>query len=97
EGTYLYGQYWGLRIRQSLTRAAIVPNPAWLRGDFSDLSQTLVDPETGFVFPGNQIPAERFNATGVSLAQQYPKPNVSDGTPQNYRAVAMLDTAVDSF
>jgi len=28
EGTYFYSQYWGLRIRQSITRAATVPNPA---------------------------------------------------------------------
>ncbi len=97
EGTYLYTQYWGLRIGQSLTRAAIVPNPAWLRGDFSDVPDTLVDPQTGFVFTGNKIPPQRFDRTGLSLARQYPLPNVSDGSPQNYRAVAKLTTAVDSF
>src|SRR5207302_492147 len=55
ERTFLYGQYWGLRIRQSITQATIVPEPAWLRGDFSDLlpSVQLIDPDTGFPFINN--------------------------------------------
>ena len=50
EGTYFYAQYWGLRIRQSITRAATVPDPVWLTGDFSSIPETLIDPETGFPF-----------------------------------------------
>ena len=62
EGTYFYSQYWGLRIRQSITRAATVPDPVWLSGDFSSLAEALVDPETGFAFPRNRIPSSRFAA-----------------------------------
>src|SRR6185369_4840991 len=54
--TYLYSEYWGTRIRQSITRAAIVPNPVMLGGDFSSLPDALIDPDTGFPFPGNRIP-----------------------------------------
>jgi hypothetical protein len=99
--TYFYGQYWGLRIRQSITRAATVPEPAWLTGNFSDLlpAVTLVDPNTGFPFNKNQIPKERLSATGLALASLYPAPNVTvqnAGDP-NYRAVAKLETDADSF
>jgi len=96
-GTYLYAQYWGLRIGQSITRTAVVPHPAWLEGNFSDVPQQLIDPDTGFPFPGNQIPKERFNATGLSLARLYPAPNAPDLPVQNYRGVAKLTTAADSF
>jgi TonB dependent receptor-like, beta-barrel/Carboxypeptidase regulatory-like domain len=95
--TYVYTQYWGLRIRQSITRAATVPNPQWLTGDFSDISEALLDPETGFTFEGNQIPADRLDPTGYALAKLYPAPNVSDGSTQNYRAVAKLNTEADAF
>src|SRR5262245_22346566 len=97
EGTYFYSQYWGLRIRQSITRTATVPDPAWLRGDFSRLSETLTDPETGFVFPENQVPRNRFNSTGRALAMLYPSPNVPGAASQNYTAVAKLNTVADSF
>ncbi len=97
EATYLYTQYWGLRIRQSITRAATVPKPAWLSGDFSDLPDTLVDPENGFPFLGNRIPKDRFNRTGFALAQLYPASNVPGGSAQDYRAVAKVRTAADAF
>jgi len=97
EGTYFYGQYWGLRIRQSITRTATVPDPAWLRGDFSAIPETLTDPETGFVFAANQIPRNRFNSSGLALAVLYPQPNVPGAVSQNYTAVAKLNTVADSF
>src|SRR5262249_52594199 len=36
-GTYFYSEYWGLRIRQSITRGAKVPDPVLLTGDFSSV------------------------------------------------------------
>ncbi len=94
--TYFYGQYWGLRIRQSITRAATVPDPRWLAGDFSMLSTALVDPLTTLEFPNNQIPTSRFNPIGLALAKIYPAPNVSGNVAQNYRAVGRIATAADS-
>jgi hypothetical protein len=96
-GTHLYSEYWGLRIHQSITRAATVPDPALLAGDFSSLASAIIDPATGFPFPGNRIPTDRFSAQGAALARLYPIPNVSGATIQNYLAVGKLETAADAF
>jgi hypothetical protein len=101
ENTHFYGQYWGLRIQQSITQATLVPEPQWLRGDFSNLlpAVQLVDPDTGFPFIFNQITKDRFSKSGLAIAAFYPAPNVKvqrAGDP-NYRAVAELNTAADSF
>ncbi|HSU87789.1 MAG TPA: carboxypeptidase-like regulatory domain-containing protein, partial [Terriglobia bacterium] len=97
DGTYFYTQYWGLRIRQSITRAATVPDPRLLAGDFSSQSDPVIDPETGFPFPGNQIPANRLSPEGLRFARLYPAPNVADAAIQNYRAVGKLATTADAF
>ena len=97
EGTYVYSQYWGLRIHQSITRAATVPDPAWLTGNFSSVPEMILDPETGFAFNGNQIPEKRINAAGLALARLFPAPNVAGTAVPNYRAVGKLDTAADSL
>ena len=97
DGTYFYTQYWGLRIRQSITRAATVPDPRLLAGDFSSQSDPVIDPETGFPFPGDQIPANRLSPEGLRFARLYPAPNVADAAIQNYRAVGKLATTADAF
>jgi hypothetical protein len=97
EGTYLYARYWGLRIRQSITRAATVPDPTWFAGNFGALGETILDPETGFPFPGNRIPADRLDPVGLALARLYPAPNVPGAAIQNYRAIGKLETAADAF
>jgi hypothetical protein len=102
EGTYLHAEYRGLRYRQSITRAATVPHPILLTGDFSSTGQTIVDPETKIPFPGNRIPASRISPLGLALARSYPAPNVfsalsvSDKPSPNYRAIAELHTAADA-
>jgi hypothetical protein len=97
DGTYFYSQYWGLRIGQSITRAATVPDPTLLTGDFSSVSDPIIDPLTGFPFVGNRIPADRLSADGLRFARLYPAPNVPGATIQNYRAVGKLETAADAF
>lgn len=97
EGTYFYAQYWGLRIRQSITRAATVPAPQWLSGDFSSLPDPVLDPDTGLPFPGNRIPADRIHPLGLALARLFPVPNVPGASIQNYRAVGKLETGADAF
>jgi hypothetical protein len=99
EQTYFHAQYWGLRINQSITRAARVPDPAWLEGDFSSLPGPLLDPETGLEFPGNRIPGWRVDPSGLTMARLYPAPNVTaaDASTPNYRAVGKLSTAADAF
>ena len=56
-----------LRERRGITRAATVPQPAMLNGDFSALSKQLVNPYTGEDFPNNQIPSSMFNPAGKAL------------------------------
>src|SRR4030095_9730905 len=94
---YFFTGYLGLRLLQSITRAAIVPDPKWLTGDFSTASDAIVDPLTGFPFEGNRIPSYRISPEGLALARLYPAPNVSDGSVQNYRAVQKLETGADSI
>ncbi len=96
DGTYFYSQYWGTRILQSITRAATVPDPVFLAGDFSSLPDLLIDPETGFPFPDNRIPRDRMSPEGLALARLYPAPNFA-GSAQNYRGVGKLETAADAF
>jgi hypothetical protein len=66
-----------------------VPLPAWRRGDFSGLSQTIFDPSSGQPFAGNQIPASRINPVSQRIQDRfYPEPNFGDPnvlTAQNYR------------
>jgi hypothetical protein len=106
DGTYFYSEYWGLRIRQSITRTATVPDPVLLTGDFSSLNPNpvactdpgaLCDPNTGFPFDGNRIPSDRISPQGQALARLYPAPNVLNGSVQNYSAVGKLQTGADDF
>ena len=97
EGTFVFARYWGLRIRQSITRAATVPDPAEVRGDFSALSVPILDPQVGFPFPGNIIPPDRIHPLGQALVDLFPAPNVTGTEVQNYRSVGSLVTLADAF
>ena len=44
------------------------------------MTATIKDPTTGAPFPGNVIPANRLNATGLQVAALYPAPNVGKNT-----------------
>src|SRR5262249_24974027 len=68
-----------------------------LTGNFSSISDPIIDPDSGFPFLNNRIPANRMSPIGLALARLYPAPNVPDATIQNYRAVGKLDTAADTF
>src|SRR5438552_18530651 len=72
--TYFYSEYWGLRIRQSITRAARVPDPVLLTGDFSSIQDPIIDPDPGFPFPDNRIPVSRMSPQGLAFARLYPLP-----------------------
>jgi hypothetical protein len=102
-GTYFYSEYSGLRIRQSITRTATVPDPKLLTGNFSSISAPILDPDTaagntpGEPFPGNIIPSNRLSPVGLAIASLYPAPNVTDGSVQNYRAIGKLATDADGF
>jgi hypothetical protein len=65
----------GLSFAQGESALAVVPTHQETLGNFSDLKTLIKDPTTGLPFPGNIIPANRLNATGLKLAALYPSPN----------------------
>lgn len=91
--TFFFGSYEGLRLKQGITRTAIVPLPEMRRGDFSSLLRTpnllgnaaviIRDPVTGEPFPNNVIPQARQDATGRAIAAIFPDPNFT-GIGRNF-------------
>lgn len=89
---FIFGSYEGLRLRQSSLTSSQTPLTAAERaGDFSG-GKTAKDPLTGQPFPGNFIPANRFDpvASKILASGLMPLPNVPSGlyifnypTPQN--------------
>lgn len=84
---HVFGYYEGVRIRQAANYTALVPTPANLSGDLSDIATPIYDPfsttagpNNTFVrtpFPGNRIPQSRLNPQVATLAQGiYPAPNL---------------------
>ena len=78
---FFFAAYEGLREETGATRSnVIVPTAAERAGDFSQSVQKPRDPLTGQVFPGNQIPANRFDpATEKFLPIFVPLPNQPTG------------------
>jgi len=82
---WLFGAYEGLGNRSETTSTSTVPTLAQRGGNFG--STAIYDPATtranpsgsGSIrdpFPGNIIPASRFNSLGASLLNMYPLPDV---------------------
>jgi len=72
------GTYDGLRIIQGSTLLSHVPTQAQKRGDFSALSDDIIDPLTGEPFPGNQIPQDRISPVATNALYALPDPNQED-------------------
>jgi hypothetical protein len=53
-------------------QSGYVPTQAELGGDFSAISGTIVNPWTGVVFPGNQVPTTLFDPAAVKVAGHFP-------------------------
>jgi len=61
-----------------------VPTAAQRHGDFSGEGNNIIyDPLTGQPFPGNVIPADRFDPLAANFINLYPDPNL-DGLKNNY-------------
>jgi hypothetical protein len=113
--TFFFGNYEGFRQRRESTNLTTVPTAAMMRGDFSRRvdgtpAPPIYDPATtrpnpngdGLIrdpFPGNQIPADRFNP--VSLAWQKalygPNPPNRPGERQNYVNTTPVKDTQDQF
>ncbi len=94
--TFFFFSYQSTLSRQGSQSSATVPIQAWKSGDFSNLRNgagalvTLYDPLTAAdngtgtyvrqAFPGNIIPASRFDPVAVNLLKYFPTPNA---TPTN--------------
>jgi hypothetical protein len=74
---FFFGGYEALRTDQDKALFASVPNPAFVKGDFSSSSTPIIDPVTGKQFAGNIIPASRFSNFAKILAPTEPAPNTS--------------------
>lgn len=76
-------EIWPISVTQPTGRVT-VPTELERAGDFSqtvDLNRVLIpikDPTTGQTFPGNRIPANRLDASGVALLKVFPLPNFSN-------------------
>lgn len=75
---YLFGNFEGLRIRQSsVQNLAILPTADERRGVFS---HTIIDPATGQPFANNTIPPGDLNPVALAVLQKVPTPTSADGS-----------------
>ncbi|MBI1895263.1 MAG: TonB-dependent receptor [Acidobacteria bacterium] len=89
--TFFFGDYEATRIRETSTFNNTIPTQRMVAGDFSELlPERIYDPATYNAatrerqpFPGNLIPASRFDPIGAKLAKLYPAPN-KPGLTQNF-------------
>jgi hypothetical protein len=89
---FFFVDYQGTRIGTSVTDISTVPTLDELNGDFSAIDSTIYDPLTTTVvdgepvrtpFPGNIIPADRFDTIAHNILSLYPAPN-APGVSNNY-------------
>ena len=82
--TFFFGSYSGLRQNTTtFVSSAVVPTAAERTGDFSAVTKPIIDPSTGLQFPGNIIPANRFDPTALNIIKGYiPLANQANSTYQ---------------
>jgi hypothetical protein len=77
---FFFGTYQGTQIRNvSEGNTATVLTAAQRTGDFSSTSRQLVDPVSRQPFPGNRIPASRFDPVTLKLLPLIPTATSADG------------------
>lgn len=104
--TFFFGNYEGLRVRQSVTQTSTLPTEKMLRGDFSGLPQ-IFDPMTTrrdpndpnkFIrdpFPNNIIPPQRIHPASAFLASLLPK--VQQAGAGNFTSIGTRRNDRDQF
>ena len=82
--TFFFTNYEGERIRQTGIGYGQMPLPEYFAGNLSKMTQKAKDPDSGLLFPDNQIPTSRI--TGFSKAGQkyFRAPNGSPLPAYNY-------------
>jgi hypothetical protein len=104
--TFFFANYEGFRVHQSVTNRTLLPSAALRRGDFSGLNPltglpfpTIIDPETGQSFAGNQIPQDRIDPLSRAILDRLPMPNLPDAAPgeNNDINVGLRRVTTDQF
>jgi hypothetical protein len=97
---FFWSQEWQEQLLPSTTRQSRVPTALELAGDFSQTRDgdgnpiTIIDPQTGQAFPGNRIPAGRFNPNGLAILRllapfaNFPIANSPRGARYNHESFA---------
>jgi hypothetical protein len=93
--TFYFVDWQGTRLRTGITRFSTVPTAAQRQGIFTN---PVYDPATSprTPFPGNAIPAARFDPIAIAVLSHYPQPNLP-GTANNYVRTAAEPDAQDQF
>lgn len=102
--TFFFTDYQGQRQTIGRTAIATVPTLLQRQGIFTEAIAgrvpVIYDPATGTVnrlpFPGNTIPASRFDPVARALLDRYPLPTTG-GTANNYRRLANETVDQDQF
>ncbi len=108
--TFFFVDYQGTHQSIERVRISTVPTALQRQGIFTEpvggRVPTIYDPATTTPvpnggatrtpFPGNTVPASRFDPAAVDLLNRYPLPNLP-GTANNYRRVAPEDQDQDQF
>jgi hypothetical protein len=92
--TFFFVDWQGTRLRTGVTRFSTVPTAAQREGVFPS---TILDPTAQRQpFPGNTIPAERFDAIARQVIDRYPLPNLP-GAANNFVRTASEPDGQDQF
>ncbi len=83
--TFFFGSWEGRRERRAQSDLAVVPTSDERNGIFEPRLATLRDPVTAQPFPGNRIPANRFDPVSARVLELWPQPNFAgSGTRANF-------------
>ncbi len=86
--SFFFGDYQGWLIKQDLTLVSTVPSAAMRRGDFSELTRPIYDPQARAPFPGNAIPSGRIDPVSAGIIDQlYPLPNTAGRRTANGQTI----------
>jgi outer membrane receptor protein involved in Fe transport len=92
--THFFSSYEGTRIREERIYDSTVVTPAMLKGDFSALTKTIKDPQTGKPFPGNIIPDQRISNASKFFFPYILLPNSPDG---RFKGLTPIPNDTDQF